>query len=69
MKSKHEEPGQQRQSHLCFIFRFLLPFFRICFMAIHPDMLEQARRFHQAGQLAEADENADNYEFFAEGAE
>src|SRR5437879_5848616 len=24
-------------------------------MAIHPDMLEQARRFHQAGKLAEAE--------------
>src|SRR5438128_12509351 len=25
-------------------------------MAIHPDMLEQARRFHQAGKLAEAEQ-------------
>jgi hypothetical protein len=25
------------------------------FMAIHADMLEQARRFHQAGQLPEAE--------------
>src|SRR5437879_10939635 len=24
-------------------------------MAIHPDMLEQARRFHQAGKLVEAE--------------
>jgi len=24
-------------------------------MAIHPEMLEQARRFHQAGKLAEAE--------------
>src|SRR5947209_7256192 len=43
---------KQRQGYLCFLF----PPVPFRFMAIHPDMFEQARRFHQAGKLAEAEQ-------------
>src|SRR6266481_1734477 len=46
--------SEQRQSYLCSSGSSCSPFWNRL-MAIHPDMLEQTRRFHQAGKLVEAE--------------